>query len=254
MSNLLLNTLWITSLKHLLFFNSHLGSYKNQTTDGVKRNRGWFGNSLLGIFQNNLIIDLNYTLFMLKKSLNLLTDVLSFSGELLIMYGNRNHDYSNFMYYLSTKYSSNLDLNTLAYTFFYKRRYHYSVGWLGGVLTNWRHLYWRSRLITKYINQLPLKNPHLWSGLINMHFLPGILWVVNYYTYGVREGILSSIPTVSVCNSFSPISDLFYVISSNTDEYWNMSFYTVLLREFVFFHYVNKWKNIKKSCILKFNS
>lgn len=115
-------------MKHLLFFNSHLGSYKNQTTDGVKRNRGWFGNSLLGIFQNNLIIDLNYTLFMLKKSLNLLTDVLSFSGELLIMYGNRNHDYSNFMYYLSNKYSSNLDLNTLAYTFFYKRRYHYSVG------------------------------------------------------------------------------------------------------------------------------
>ena len=52
-----------------------------------------------------------------------------------------------------------------------------------------------------------------------MHFLPNILWVVNYYAYGIREGILSCIPTVSVCNNLSTINDLFYVISSNTDEY-----------------------------------
>ena len=253
MSKVYSNNLLFTSLKHLLFFNSHLGSYTNKFTDDSKNNRGWSGSSLLGIFQGRLIIDLNYTLFMLKRSLNLLENILSFNGELLIMYGNRNFDYFNFMYYLSNKYSSNMNLNTLAYTFFYKRRYHYSVGWLGGILTNWRHLYWRSKLVTKYINKLPLKNPHLWSGLSNMHFLPNILWVVNYYAYGIREGILSCIPTVSVCNNLSTINDLFYVISSNTDEYWNMSFYTILLREFVFFHYINKWKNIKKCSILKFN-
>ena len=245
------NTLWGVSLKHLLYFNSHIGNNSGNNFVFRSKNRGWFGACTLGKFKNHLIINLNYTIFMLKKSINLLESILSLRGELLMIYGNRNYDYSNFMYYLSNKYSSNFNLKTTSYTFFYKRRYHYCVGWLGGILTNWKHLYWRSKLVSKFKYSLNLKNSYLWCGLSNMHFLPDIVWIINYYDYGIKEATLSFIPVVSVCNFSSSVDDLFYVIASNTDEYWNMCFYTILLREFIFFHYLNRWKNIKKFSILK---
>jgi hypothetical protein len=234
------------SLKYLMNINYHLGYFYDSTVLKPKiKNCSWFSGCLLGKYGLYPILNLHITIFLFKKNLNLVSCILSNGGELLLLYGNRDHDASSFMHYLSNKFTINnsMKIDYLDFTFFSKRRYHYCIGWIGGIISNWRKLYWRSKLIKKYRFIKKLKNEHLWVGIYSMYFLPSIAWVIHYYNYGIKEGICSSIPIISSIDMNNNIKDLFYYIPSHTYDYWDLIFYTILMKEFVFFSYLSKWKN-----------
>jgi len=188
-------------IKDLLNSDVHLGSLNSKKN--AKNN-----SYLLGIRNKFCIINLEYTLVMLRVVLPLISDVVSAKGQILFV-GTREEtrDY--------TKQVAK------------KSKQHFiSHKWVGGTLTNWSEIkffisrFKKQKIIIKKTSQKYKRFKNYFSGLQNMQTLPHLIVFLNpnENKQALNEAKILNIPTIGIIDSDTDPHLVNYPIIGNDDS------------------------------------
>jgi small subunit ribosomal protein S2 len=195
-------------IKDLLNSDVHFGESSNK---GNPNNSSY----LLGVRNKMFIINLEYTLIMLRLALQVISSVIENNGNIL---------------FVSTKY----EINTYTKNTAMKYKQHYiSNKWLGGTLTNWAEIH---KFIFKFKNQQTTikktsqkykRFQNYFSGIQNMENLPDLVIILNTKEnkIALREAKRLNIPTIGIVDSDMDPNLVTYPIIGNDDSLKAIFFY-----------------------------
>lgn len=183
------------NFKQLVKKGVHLGHYQWDTDYKISF-------YLLGLRNNLHIININYTIYILKRVLHIIWNISKFNQKILLI--------------------NNNGCNTILdnYVKFYKRFLYVNNKWKGGLLTNHKN-------IRKYNFDL-LNN---YQSLQYMYILPAIVFASNFKetNSSLYESIILNIPTSGLLNSNTNLYGLHYGIPSNDNSLYTKNFFNLLL-------------------------
>lgn len=172
-----------SSIVYLIKLGVHLDQY---VWDSNKTNLFY----LLGTRNKIQIINLNFTLFLLKKALFVQEKSIKLKQNTLVI----NTDLENIKYDLEEK--SNI--------FFINKK------WICGFLTNHKHI--------KTYNPKKLK---FYKNSEKMRVLPSFVFTTNNYSKSsLKEGLILDIPTAVLIDSSTKELNLHYMIPANLSSIW----------------------------------
>lgn len=183
------------NFKQLIKKGVHLGHYKWECDYKIS----FF---LLGLRNSLHIINLNYTMYLLRRVLYVVYNISKLNQKILLINNNEHNilfnnfkKHQNYFLYINSK-------------------------WKGGLLTNHKH-------IRKY----NLKLLKLFPSLQNMHILPSFIFVSNFKetSSSIFESIILNIPTSGLINSTSILYGIHYGIPSNNESIISKNLFNILL-------------------------
>lgn len=183
------------NIKQLIQKGVHLGHYKWECDYKISY-------YLLGLRNFLHILNINYTIYILKRILYLVYYISKLNQKILLINNNFYNNLINKFY----NYDKNFCLLN------YK--------WKGGLLTNQKN-------IRKYNIKL-LKN---YKNLKKMELLPSFIFIsnINKNLVSVYESILLNIPTSALINSNLNLYGIHYPIPANNESIITINFFNLLL-------------------------
>lgn len=189
------------TLKQLISLNAHIGNLSNL----IHHNAGQY---IVGRYGNVILLNLNLSLLYLRRSINLIDQIILSEGKFLLV-------------------SSDLSFRNLLKTRMRSvSNYSYSLGWVGGLLTNFKEI--RHFFIQK--NRYKLTNSSKFSNLEYLSRVP-----VTIFSLGIKmnpwvqqEALCLNIPFVSLVDSDVNPVGIAYAIPGN-DESINFIYFLVLI-------------------------
>nr|NP_044803.1 ribosomal protein S2 [Reclinomonas americana]AAD11918.1 ribosomal protein S2 [Reclinomonas americana] len=191
-----------TSLAIMLRNGVHIGHHVNKWNSET-------GPYLLGQRGNIHIIDLEKTLFLLRKTLSFVSELSSRGGSILFI--STMYDFSNIVEENAKKCGQP----------YVNRR------WIGGLLTNFTHIKKKLR------NPKGCSEKFIFStqGIRNMERLPSAIFIVgvNNCRTALLEASKLNIPTIAIVDSNTSIQDITYPIPGNDDSILAVNLYCQLI-------------------------
>lgn len=183
------------SLRQLIKKGVHLGQYKWECDYKIS----FF---LLGLRNSLHIINLNYTLYILRRVLYIVYSISKLNQKILII---NNNEYNVF-----------LNIYKIYKQYFFLVNYK----WKGGLLTNHKHI---RKYNYKLLNNYP--------SLKNMYILPSFIFISNFLetSTSIFESIILDIPTASLINNRSVLYGIHYGIPSNNESILAKNIFNILL-------------------------
>ena len=182
------------NFKQLIKKGVHLGHYKWESDYKLS----FF---LLGLRNSLHIININYTIYVLRRVLHIVYNVSKLSQKILIV--------------------NNNSYNTLFNKKFFSHKPFLYVNkkWKGGLLTNHKNI--RKYNFKLFNNYLSLKN---------MYILPSFIFVSNYNetNSSIYESIILNIPTSSLIDTDNTLYGIHYGIPSNNQSIITKNFFNLL--------------------------
>lgn len=183
------------NIKQLIQKGVHLGHYKWECDYKVSY-------YLLGLRNFLHILNLNYTIYILKRVLYI-------------------------VYYISKLNQKILIINNNSYNILINKFFNYNINfyllnnkWKGGLLTNQKNIRkYNFKLLTNYKN------------LKKMELLPSFIFVsnINKNFVSIYESILLNIPTSALVNSNFNLYGIHYPIFANNESIISINFFNLLL-------------------------
>lgn len=212
------------NLQQLFTFNFHLGHNKNSWNVNLN-------SYTYGIRENYLIINLDFTFFLYKRSLNFLITLISKGGFLLIIHNNMvNNHRLFFLFYGLNEY------------FFYNN-------WLNGFLTGFK-------TVSKYYLPFMMKkkcllkeNKKLYKrffGVKSLYSLPFCIFSTQNIKnkFAVTEAALLGIPSIGLIDTNYSYQKVLYGIPGNDDTILGELFNYILIRNAIILGYYLKYRKI----------
>lgn len=177
---------------------------------------------LLFLRYKTFFINLEFTYYLLRKSLNVVENVIKQHGKILII---------------------NPEDSKLAYKI--PQHYYITNRWVGGTLTNWRYIYRLIlKLITVNITKLEkqekkikqftkLKRLHTYiQGIKHMINIPELVVVLNCdsYPYAISEAYRLDLLIIGVISNLTKANKITYPIPGNSDLLRVRIFYINMIR------------------------
>lgn len=219
------------SLKQLVSLNVHLGGLSKTVHHNV-------GHYIIGRYSGIVLLNLNLSLLYLRRSLMMIDKIILADGKFLLVSPE-----------LSLQNLLKTKLSTI-------QMYSYSVGWVGGFLTNFKEI--RNYLLNKQKGHY-LKNKRNLSKFVkysNIAFLSRMPLVVfslglRYNNWIQRETYSLNIPLISLVDSdINPIG-ITYSIPGNDDSI-NFLYYLILMISSVaFVAHCSKSINFRVKALIK---
>jgi small subunit ribosomal protein S2 len=204
--------------------------FQHGVQQGYEANRWnpFMASYLFGIRNNFHVIDLEQSIIMLRRAINLIKEIASNRGTILFVGPSNNKHASNIITVAAKRCS----------------QYYISHRWIGGTITNWKEIYNSIEKLKVYEERLALSDPlsprelkkykmlkSSLQGISGMNHLPDLLFLVSTHE---SEMILSEakkykIPVIAIVDSDSNPSDIVYPIPGNRNSVTSIFLYSSLI-------------------------
>ena len=205
------------TMKQLLEAGIHLGHKKHKWNPAMST-------YLFGVRNGIHIIDLEQSIFMLRRSANVVTEIVKNRGNILFI-GTRN-DISNIVT-IAAKRCSQPYINHR---------------WVGGTITNWKEVYNSIQDLKAFSQAIESGNKknyspsdlrtykrlkHSFNGIKNLDYLPDLIFILdtNQHRMTLKEANKFNIPTIGVVDSNCNPEGITYPIPGNDDSLEAIYFY-----------------------------
>lgn len=194
----------------------HVGHRKNKCNQN-------FYNYVTGFYYNQTIINISYTLILLKQSIGILNKILVNNGKVLV----------------GGEFRFNVkEVNFFSNFFIFGK-------WPKGLITNLK------RAVNEKTKRLNIKTKIYMSKLPDLAFLIYLKSINRGHYYVYEEFYKTGLPYISIVNDIEDLTKIFYWIPSNNEAYSSRYFYLSLIENLFKRNYYFKKKlffeNLKKN-------
>ncbi|MCA9459854.1 MAG: 30S ribosomal protein S2 [Nanoarchaeota archaeon] len=211
----------LLTIKKLIQYGIHQGYEINKWNPLIK-------NYLFGVRNNNHIIDLEQSIFMLRRAMNVVKEV-SFNRGTILFVGCSEQKYISNIVTVAAKRCS---------------QYYINHRWIGGTITNWKEIYHSIEKLNSYeqrisrfdsLSSRELKKYKILKsslqGISKMNHLPDLIFLVgtNENKIILREAEKYHIPVISIIDSHSDDYGITYPIPGNNSTATSIFFYSWMI-------------------------
>ena len=220
------------TLKQLVSLNVHLGSSSNS----VHHNAGQY---LVGRYSGVVLLNLNMSLLYLRRAINLIDQIVMSEGKFLLV-------------------SSDLGFQDLLKSRMRTvKNYSYSVGWLGGLLTNFKEIRYYLLRRKKYnLESSAVSISSKFSNVYSLSRVPTAVFSmgIKYTPWVQQECKRLNIPFISLVDSDVNPVGLTYSIPANDESNGFIYFLILALSSTALLSHCSKSMRFRLKVLLKANN